>query len=295
MSTTLTTLAVTIAAEKAIQTATAKLPALRAFSTGFKAAEAKKGSAVNVPLFGSRTAGDFNKTTNNYKGTVKGVSGVEITLDKHIVDSIPFEDIDFAECDVAFWQGAGVAAGTSVAKGVLAKVFANITAAKYANKTVMSEADAANLKNWAMLRKAADAADIDSSECCLLLDSTYFAHLLSLLDVSKYGGPEAVQKGVIPGLFGFKEVTDCPTLPSDGALTGAIAHPTCMGVAGRLLTPQSPHAYEEIGSVVDDASGLAIGFRRFGDAGTGENFLAYEALFGADVVSGKALVRIISE
>lgn len=293
MSTTLTTLAMTIAAEKAIQTANAKLPALKAFSTGFKAAEVKSGSKVNVPLFASRTAAAFNKTTNNYQGTTKGVSGVDILIDDHIVDSIPFDDIDFAECDVPFWTGAGEAAGKSIAKGILAVAFANITAAKYAGKTIMAEADAANMKNWALLRKAADDADLDATECRLLVNSTYFSYLLSLLDVSKYGGTEAVKAGVIPGLFGFAEVVDCPTLPTTANLVGAIAHPTCMGVAGRLLKAQSPKAYEEIGSVTDDASGLTIGFRRFGVAGTGENFLAYEALFGADVVSGSALVRVV--
>ncbi len=86
----------------------------------------------------------------------------------------------------------------------------------------------------------------------------------------------------------------CPTLPTAENLVGAIVYPTAIGVAGRVLKPQSPRAYEEVGYSSDDKSGLAIGWRRFGDPRTGENFVAYESVFGADVISPKTLVRIVS-
>lgn len=294
MSTTLTTLALTIAAEKSIVAASAKLAPLKAFSTGFKAAETTKGTSVVVPLFAAKTAAAYNASSNNYGSGSADVAGVSIALDKHYVASSKFEDIDFAECDVAFWEGAGAAIGKGVAKGILAVAFANITAAKFTKSAKMAEADAANLKNWALLRKAADDADFDASEACLLLSSTYFAYLLSLLDVSKYGGVEAIKSGEIPGLFGFKAVIDCPTLQTTANLVGAIAHPQSIGVAGRLLKPQSAKCYDEIGYSVDEASGLAIGWRRYGAPATGTNHYAGEALFGAEKIDGNALVRIIS-
>jgi len=295
MATTLTSLALTIAAEKAVVAATAKLAPLMAFSTGFKAAETQKGSSVIVPLFANKTAAAYNKTTNNYASGDADVAGVSVPVDKHYVAGSAFEDIDFVETDAPFWQGAGEAIGKGLGKGILAAAFANITAAKFAKATKMSEADANNIKNWALLRKAADEADFDASESVVLLSSTHFAYLLSLLDASKYGGIDAVQRGVIPGLFGFAAVISAPTLPTTANLVGAIAHPQCMAVAGRLLKAQSTAAYDEIGYSSDDSSGLAIGWRRFGDPKTGTNYYAGEALFGVEKLNGNALVRITKE
>lgn len=294
MATTLTTLALTIAAEKSVVAASAKLAPLKAFSTGFKAAETQKGSSVTVPLFAAKTAAAFNKTTNNYAAGDADVSGVEVSLDKHYVAGSAFEDIDFVECDAAFWAGAGEAIGKGLGKGILTAAFANITSAKFTKSTKMAEADAASIKNWALLRKAADDADFDASEAVLLLSSTYFAYLLSILDAAKYGGNEAVQRGEIPGLFGFSSVISAPTLPSTGNLVGAIAHPQSMAVAGRLLKANSTASYDELGYSSDDASGLAIGWRRFGDPETGTNYYAGEALFGVEKLNGNALVRIVS-
>jgi len=258
MATTLTTLALTIAAEKSVVAASAKLAPLKAL----------RGSSVVVPLFATKTAEAFNASTNNYASGDADVSGVEVAVDKHYVAGSAYEDIDFVETDVAFWQGAGEAIGKGLAKGILSAAFANITSAKFSKSTKLAEADAANIKNWALLRKAADDADFDASESVLLLSSTYFAYLLSLLDASKYGGTEAVQRGEIPGLFGFSSVINAPTLPTTGNLVGAIAHPQSMAVAGRLLKAQSTAAYDEIGYSSDDNSGLAIGW---GGVGGPEN------------------------
>lgn len=295
MATTLTTLALTIAAEKSVVAASAKLAPLSAFSTGFKAAETQKGSSVIVPLFAQKAAAPFAKVGNNYASGAADVSGVEVPLDQHYVASAAYDDVDFVDADVAFWEGAGEAIGTGVAKGILGVAFSKFTAGNFKTKTTLSEADAANIRNWAMLRKAADDADFDASDSVLLLNSTYFAYLISLLDASKYGGDDAIKSGVIPGLFGFKEVINAPTLPGANDLVGAIAHPQCLAVAGRLLKAQSVAAYDELGYSSDDASGLAIGWRRFGDPATGENYYAGEALFGVEALNGNALVRIVSK
>ncbi len=293
MLTTLTSLALLTAAEKAVTETRAELVALKAFSTSFKAAENSVGDRVRVAVFGKKTSAAFNKTTNNYAGGAKDVAGVDVILDQHIISGSTYDDIDFAECATDFWNGAGEAAGRAVAEGILTRAFGLITASNFSASTVLTEADAADLRKWTMLRAVADNADLNARQCYLLVNSTYFAYLLSLLDVSKYGGPEAIRNGDIPGLFGYAGVIDCPSLPNTGNLVGAIVHPSAIGIAGRILRANSPEAYSEVGYSVDEASGLPIGWRRFGNAATGQSHYAAEALFGAATLSGKGIVRIL--
>lgn len=298
--TTLTSLAGRIAAESAIQAATAAITPIKNFARSFKEAEAQKGASIRVPIFDGAPAKDFDKATANYAGTDKDVYGVDVLINQHLVKPVEYDDIDFVECPVDFWQGAGVTIGDAIGRGAVARTMAlvNKTAIpktgegfSAANEVVFANP---NKAKFAQLRAACAAVGIKPGETTALLDPVYFATMLAELDSSIYGGAEAIRNGSIPALFGFKAITECGELTTDEGenLVGALVPTNAIAIAGRYLKPQSK--YDEAGTATDESTGLTIGFRRFGDLKTGENYLAGEILFGAKLIQPTKIVRLVS-
>ena len=240
--TTLTSLAGRIAAESAIQAATAAITPIKNFARSFKEAEAQKGAAIRVPIFDGAPAKDFDKATANYAGTDKDVTGIDVLIDKHLVKPVEYDDIDFVECPVDFWQGAGVTIGEAIGRAAVERTMALV------NKTNIPKTDANEVvfanptkAKFAQLRAACAVAGIKPGETTALLDPVYFATMLAELDSSVYGGAEAIRGGTIPALFGFKAVTECGqfTTGEGENLIGALVPTNAIGVAGRYLKPQS--------------------------------------------------------
>lgn len=282
-----------VAAEKAITEASAQITPIKMFATSFNALATAKGSAIRVPVFSIGDAGEFNKTSNNYAGTTQDVEGVDVILDKHLVKSVFYTDVDMIECDVPFFEKAGEGIAKSLARGIVSTVMGQITeAGGVTNKVVMPVADFLKKNVVANLYAEADKAGIDPREAVLVLSPTTFSNVLSLLDANIYGGTEAIKNGMIPNLYGFRGIIMSNVLPTD-AVNGAIVHTEAIGIAGRYLQPDAS-AYAEIGSVTDDSTGLTLGFRRFADPRNGDRYLAGEVLFGTKVIQPEKIVRIVN-
>ena len=278
-----------IAAERAIQTAHKAITPLRDFAVSFTPAESIKGSAIRVPIFNVGDAATFDAATNNYEGTDQGVTGVDVNIDNHLVKSVFYTDRDFAECDVQFFEGAGKAIATVLAKGAVNQTIGLINATSVTQAQVMALAKFGQKTAVADLYRVADSFDMAPGECVLLLTPAAFAALLATLDANVYGGDEAIRNGYIPGLYGFKSVIMCNAL-ADG-LNGVIAHTEAIGVAARYLAPDAA-AYTETGMITDEHTGLTIGFRRFANPATGKRYIAGEMLYGSKLVQPDKIVRL---
>lgn len=283
------TLQLKIAAEKAIETAQKAITPLKDFAVSFTAAESTKGSAIRVPVFNVGGAAEFDAESNNYEGTTQGVTGVDVNLNNHFVKSVFYTDRDFVECDVKFFEGAGKAIATVLAKGAVDQVMGLINETNVTAKSTMTLASYADKKNVANLYKIADDNGLNPVDCVLLLTPAAFAAILANLDANVYGGDEAIKNGYVPGLYGFKSVIMCNALGT--GMTGAIVHSEAIGVAGRYLAPDGS-AYSEIGQVTDEHTGLTIGFRRFANPATGKRYIAGEMLYGAALVQPTKIVRL---
>ena len=298
MATTLTSLAARVAADNAIMAAVTGIAAIRNFSTSFKELAARKGSAIRVPIFASTGgARDFNKASNNYAQNDKEVTGTDVLVDKHIIKGVEYDDIDFLECDVQFWEGAGKIIGDELARGIASYVLSFINKTEVPKTAANELVFTASKANFAMLRAQCAKAGIKPEDTTVLLDPVRFASMLSDLDTSLYGGTEAIRGGYIPSLFGFAAVTECGQLSQDPEekLVGALVVRDSIAVAGRYLEPGTKDSYAEVGKVSDEKSGLTLGIRRFGDPKTGENYLSGEALFGAKLLQPTKIVRLVSE
>lgn len=105
-----------------------------------------------------------------------------------------------------------------------------------------------------------------------------------------YGGTDAIQLGVIKGLYGFKGFVCSSNLVS---CDGAIICEDAIGVASRYVYPGTEGAYPEAWSATDE-DGFTIGYRRFMNLNTGTNMFAADVLFGAKILQPSKIVRLVS-
>lgn len=136
----------------------------------------------------------------------------------------------------------------------------------------------------------AENNDIPVDQCIVAMKPTQFSGVLSCLDYTVYGSTDAIQLGVIPGLYGFKGFVCAPNLPA--GTNGAIICDTAVGVASRYLAPGTAGAYPQVWSATEE-SGFTVGYRRFMDLGTGTNKFAADVLFGAKILQPSKIVRLV--
>jgi len=141
----------------------------------------------------------------------------------------------------------------------------------------------------AAIRAAAIKKGLPPGSCVLVLNGDYFSALLGTLDAHVYGGIEAIREGRLPNLYGFKEIVEWPNLQ----IPGFVCRPDALAVANRYLPPVDPRAYEEVGTVTDDQSGLTLGVRRYVERSTGQMNTSLELFYGRDIGQANGLLRIV--
>jgi hypothetical protein len=297
MANTLTNTQNQIIADAAVLEFNLALAPLRAFSLDLSPAATQPGAKVTVPVFATRTAIPF---AGNYAGGDSTVIGVDVTLNQHIFNSAHVTDREVAESSIDYLNNLGKQGGRSVAKGVLDFFFGLVTAANFGNAAgdkLIQAPNSVTANTVADLRNKAVAKGMMPSDCALVLNSAAFTSLLkdTTLTSSMYGGPEVIRSGTIPSLFGFRQVIESPTLPTNAEnLIGFVAAPQAIAGAMRYLRPVSTEGLADSGMVSDEQTGATLGFRVIPEQLAGKTHYVTEALFGASKVDGKTIVRLLS-
>jgi hypothetical protein len=293
MANTLTNMQSRIFAEEAVTVTNAIMTNVAGFTLGLNKEAGQKGDVVRVPIIDTVEAGDFDADGNNYAAGDHTDEGVDIPVSRHKVAKCGYTDTEFLESPVDYWKKKGGQCVRGLGKAVVKDVFGLIDGT-FTKKDTVALAEFGVDKVTAFVTLAEDN-DIDPAEATLTLQGVYFSRLLAGLDTAKFGGDEAIRKGVIPELFGFRQIVRAPLLKAAKPdLAGFISLPQSIGLGFRYCEPQSKKIYEEVGQAYDDATGVLYGVRRFGEAATGRNHLAVEALYGAKAVDKKALIRLLA-
>ena len=215
MSNTLTTMQARIFADSAISKFNQFLAPISAFSRGFNAEAARKGDTIRVPVFPTVTATTF---AQDYSGSASSITGVDISLNQHVYQSVSFTDRELAESPADYFGGMGAQLGKAVARKVLETVMANITAANYGDnagdKLVVAEASFA-ASSVTSLRQKLAAKGIPANDAALVLSIGNYASLLNSNNILAYaiGSSDAVQKGEIKGIYGFERAIESNIIP----------------------------------------------------------------------------------
>lgn len=275
------------AAESAVLETNFALAPVSEFAHYYSELDGRPGDAVLIPDFtGLDEAGEFDETTNNYQSGDNKVEALQVNLDKHLISQISFTDRDYTETAVNFFVDGGKSIGKKIAKAVNGYVFGMINAT---NVTQKEEVGQLTKNAAATLFKVAADYDLDISDTVLVLDPLKYSQLLASLDSNIYGGPEAIRRGIVPGLFGFKSVICSDKLPE--GTVGALVQNGALGVVSRYLPPSIAGAYPMTTEATDD-NGVKMGYRYSTNLATGRNYIACDALFGAKVLLPGKIVRL---
>lgn len=275
------------AAEAAVLETNFALAPVSEFAHYYSELDGNIGDAVKIPDFtGTAEAGEFDEDSNNYQSGDNTVDGLIVNLDKHLIAQLSFTDRDYTETAVNFFVDGGKSIGKKIAKAVNGYVFGMINAT---NVTQKEEVGQLTKNAAATLFKVAADYDLDVADTVLVLDPLKYSQLLASLDSNVYGGPEAIRKGMVPGLFGFKSVICSNKLPE--GTVGALVENGAIGITARYLPPSIEGAYPISYKAVDE-NGVPMGFRFSTNLASGRNYLACDALVGAKVLLAKKIVRL---
>lgn len=285
----LSDLQIKVASETAVIGLQKHMAPLYTLAHNFKELEDKKGAAIAVPVFKLDAAAEFNSSTNNWCNSEE-IDGLTVTLDKHFIKSITLDDVTAGDSDVNFLKDGTMAITEILARAANAYTFGLINSTNVEETATIPAAASLTKGDIADLFAVADSKGVNPYESVLVLNPTYFAKTLGNMDAVVYGGDDGVKRGVIPGLYGFRDVVCTSYLPE--GTVGAIVPYGTLGVVSRVNKP-AINGYVATFDAVDE-NGLAIGFRVFEHLCEGRMILGGDILFGARILQD-GIVRLVTE
>lgn len=276
-----------ILAESVIASLKGKLPALRAFSSVFTAAESAAGKTVQVPLIGVSTATEFG--ANGYLAQDDAtITAANVTL-KHFKVSSRFSPLDVKSYGAQFLTNSFVpTASNALAEACLGEIGALITSGNYASGTNtgagLTYAEVVASKGVLDAAKAAEPR-------AFILNPTYANGLLA--DATIIGnsvlGAGILTSGQIGTLAGAA-VYQWNSLPTNSEnLAGFACGADAIAVASAL--PMSEIPGFEVANAVDADTGLGVQVL-MGQEQSGYYNVTATILFGAAVGRATSLNRL---
>lgn len=277
-------LQIKVASETAVLGLQKHMASLKYFAHNFAPTADRPFAGVQVPVYALSAAAEFDETSNNWCGGTNEVDGVVVTLDNHYIKSISLNDVEAGETDINFLRDGSQAIADVLAHAANKAVYGMINPTNVELTATMPTTKAL----FAGLLKVCDDNGVNPYECVLALDPADFGNLLSLLDSNVYGSSEAIQKGVIEGLYGFKAVVMTSYLPE--GTKGAIIPYNTIGIVSRTNKP-AIDGYANTWEVTTD-DGFTLGFRVFEHLCMGKMFLGADVLFGAKILQD-GIIRLV--
>ena len=277
-----------VASETAVLGIQKYMAPLTKLAHNFKELEGKKGAAIAVPVFKLDAAAEFNASTNNWSNS-EDIDGLVVTLDKHFIKSIGIDDVANGDSDVNLLRDGTKAITEVLARAANAYTFGLINATNVTETAEIPAVASFSKQDAADLFAVADEKGVNPYESTLVLSPRYFAKVLGTTDALVYGGDDAVKFGVVPGMYGFRDVICTSYLPE--GTVGAIVPYGTLGVVSRVNAP-AINGYVATFTAQDD-NGLALGFRVHENLSEGRALLGGDVLFGAKILQD-GIVRLVN-
>ncbi len=275
-----------IFAQEALQAFIANCPWLGLFSHSFNDESAQVGSVVYVPRVDALVATTFNYTDNSgfpYEQTGGVVNTITVTLDQQFICPVDVSDLQAANSSAAKVINFARQQGKAMAKGMWQRVATLFTTVNYGLASSISIANYGYTAGVSIRTKLAKR-DVPIDMVNLIINEDVQNSFLndSIVYQNQVFGVNAnvAMTGVVPKVAGMP-VYETNVMPTNGiSLVGIAAHPDSVALACRYLTPINPGAYLDARRVVDDSSGIVMGYRRHYSPGRGKMFVNFEGLFG---------------
>ena len=279
-------------AQQTLETLSAEMPIVSAFTTDFSSDVADVGESVSTRVATAVSAGD---ATSGYSATDVTSTAKTITLNKHKHFTAAFTDLEIAKGGMDMLERTFVRPAVhAVVNQMMDDLLALALAATYsAEVTVVAGSFGAD--DVADLAGDLTVLNVPKADRALVIKPSYYANLAqdNAIQASyAYGGPGSIQDNAVPRVHGFN-VYEYSDIPANGEnLEGFACGPEALIIAGRQ--PALPENWSgAVESVQDPDTGVTLQLRNWYEGKDGAQYLTCTLIYG--VAAGTAsMKRIVS-
>ncbi len=279
-------------AQQTLETLSAEMPIVSAFTTDFSSDVADVGESVSTRVATAVSAGDA--TTSGYSATDVTSTAKTITLNKHKHFTAAFTDLEIAKGGMDMLERTFVRPAVhAVVNAMMDDLLALAVAATYsAEVTVVAGSFGAD--DVADLAGDLTTLNVPKADRALVIKPAYYANLAqdNAIQASyAYGGPGSIRDNAVPKVHGFNvyEYSDIPANSEN--LEGFACGPEALIIAGRQ--PALPENWAgAVESVQEPGTGVTLQLRNWYEGKDGAQYITATLIYGvaAGTVSMKRIV-----
>ena len=279
-------------AQQTLETLSAEMPIVSAFTTDFSSDVADVGESVSTRVATAVSAGD---ATSGYSATDVTSTAKTITLNKHKHFTAAFTDLEIAKGGMDMLERTFVRPAVhAVVNQMMDDLLALVLTATYSNEvTVVAASFGAD--DVADLAGDLTTLNVPKANRALVIKPAYYANLAqdNAIQASyAYGGPGSIRDNAVPKVHGFNvyEYSDIPA--NSESLEGFACGPEALIIAGRQ--PALPENWAgAVESVQDPGTGVTLQLRNWYEGKDGAQYITATLIYG--VAAGTdSMKRIVS-
>jgi len=289
---TLNGLNLSLVAAQTLETLSAEMPVVSAFTTDFSSDIADVGESVSTRVASAVSAGD---ATSGYSATDVTSTAKTITLNKHKHFTAAFTDLEIAKGGMDMLERTFVQPAVhSVVNAMMDDLLALVVNATYSNNVVVTAGNF-GADDVATLAGDMTTLNVPRGGRTMVIKPAYYAALAkdNAIQASyAFGNPGAIQDNNIPRVHGF-DVLEYSDIPANSEnLEGFVCGKEALIVAARQ--PALPENWAgAVESVQDPDSGITLQLRNWYEAKDGAQMITSTLMYG--VAAGTdSLKRILS-
>jgi hypothetical protein len=262
-----------------LETLSAEMPVVSAFTTDFSADVADVGESVSTRVASAVSAGD---ATSGYSATDVTSTAKTITLNKHKHFTAKFTDLEIAKGGLDMLERTFVRPAVhSVVNAMMDDLLALVVNATYSNSTTVTAANF-GADDVATLAGDLTTLNVPRSPRSMVIKPAYYAALAkdNAIQASyAYGTPSAIRDNSIPSVHGF-DVLEYSDIPANSEnLEGFVCGKEALIIAARQ--PALPENWAgSVESVQDPDSGITIQLRNWYEGKDGAQYLTCTLIYG---------------
>ena len=279
-------------AQQTLETLSAEMPVVSAFTTDFSSDVADVGESVSTRVASAVSAGD---ATSGYSATDVTSTAKTITLNKHKHFTAKFTDLEIAKGGLDLLERTFVRPAVhSVVNAMMDDLLALVVNATYSNKSTVTAANF-GADDVAGLAGDLTTLNVPRNGRAMVIKPAYYAALAkdNAIQASyAFGNPGAIQDNNIPRVHGF-DVLEYSDIPANSEnLDGVVCGKEALIIAGRQ--PALPENWAgSTESVQDPDTGITLQLRNWYEGKDGAQYITATLIYG--VAAGTdSLKRIVS-
>ena len=249
-----------------------------------------------VKVLSVDTASAATTFTTAYEMQDVGAKTKDIPL-THSYTSAQLSDADWRNSGLLTIDAFARSKAHALGKKILDDTFTYFSASATTCPTSMSVSTTSMRLNAVM--SASNLLDNNNAEPggrVLILAPSYHQALrtdTAVQNAASFGGSEAVRRGEIPNIDTFERVVKCNNMPN--GVAGFAVAPSAGVIAMRAVETQDREMYQLVQSYTDEATGVTITSKRWGDHDAGAVRQVWETNFGVASGNKNAIVMLYEE